>query len=382
MTECPQPRDALDDVLPLIIFVDDRIKARWLLDVGSVCHRWHAIADSNDTWRDVCWRKSPASVSLMGVTSYKRLHCALSATQGYIARNRGERQANYAQIGSEARSNAPTADVHRPALEEYQFIVDLFEGETRLMSTCLRGQDVLATPPEPGASAVHRTIAWGLALDEGTPPTAALQSDDHLSAWLDEVAGRTLYTFEELFNLPGSRDHNDQRHWERVGTSQVFRKQTADAWRLSITAFRARDQRCCRLLRSSVTNEDPSRSFFPGFAALEFGQGYVDEVNAACPLLDARRLSEEEGITLTDCIGQPWFVNDKDDPAQIFFQATLRPQWLAPGKADWRVEFDLVCDGPSVNPNDPARSDGGLLLGSLQHDLFCRALDEAVGTTA
>ena len=86
------------------------------------------------------------------------------------------------------------------------------------------------------------------------------------------------------------------------------------------------------------------------------------------------------GTVLKDPNGDRFYVSaDEEDegPPRITFKVFLMPRFKARQDVEWELELALECNGPEANV-DNTQWTGTYIAGSLQHDLFLRALDEAM----
>ena len=332
------PFFANDDLLSLVI-----LECLPAATLPAVCKQWRRLADSERIWKRKCVESFPATAHLVGVTNVKHLFARLS---GYSI-------------------PAPTKPKPAlpPGLSEYQFLVKLTAGDEVLLDTCLSGHD--------GASAAtwtsleHQRVVWPVTL----PHTAVRGLADAVrtdSVGVDAVEDCFTTKLGEVLDAVAGRE--------------------SAPWHVSVTTFRAADQRC-ELLMTGGCREDsqPSdRSFLElGSPVLELGSPYSSEMNAGHSL-DAFNL-RQRGFKIVAPYGFAWFVpgdggEDDDDylcySPYLWFQVTLVPCLRASGAVEWDLELALECDGPKADDGELWEWDGSYLEGCVQHSIFLRGLNE------
>ena len=333
-----RPVFANDDLLSLII--EDALPAAAL---HAVCKQWRALADAEWVWKSKCAERFPATAGLVGVTSYKDLFARLSG--------------HYVQ--------APAKPALPPGLGEYQFLVRLTAGDEVLLETCLSGGDSGSQPALPWMTSLeHRRVVWPVTL----PDTAVKGLADAMGADSMVAAEDLVVTkLGEVLDAVAEREPGEA------------------PWRVSVTTFRAADQRCEVLLTGGYKEEQGQPSDrIVGFQALELGDPFSYEGNAGCSL-DAFDL-RQRGFEIADTSGSLWFVpNDHDyedycEPPRLFFQVSLQPRLRSSGSIEWELELDLECDGPAVGEGGLWEWDGSYLGGSVQHCIFLEGLNEKAAT--
>ena len=309
----------------------------------AVCKQWRALADAEWVWKSKCVERFPATAGLVGVTNYKDLFARLSGHTVHPAANL-------------AFQPLP------PGLGEYQFLVRLTAGDEVLLETCLNGGDAGSQPVFPWMSSEeHRRVIWPVTLPDTTVKglAAAMRADSMVDA--EDLSVTKL---GEALDAVAERESGEA------------------PWRVSVTTFRAANQRCEVLLTGGYMEEQgPPSDRKVGFQALELGDPY--EGNAGCSL-DAFDLRQRGFVEIADCSGSQWFVpNDHDyvyddycDTPRLFFQVVLQPHLRSSGSIEWELELNLECDGPAATEGGLWEWNGTYLAGSVQHSIFLEGLNQ------
>ena len=314
----------------------------------AVCKQWRALADAEWVWKSKCVERFPATAGLVGVSSYKDLLARLSGHTVHVA--------------------AQTAQPLPPGLGEYQFLVRLTAGEEVLLDTCLSGADAASQPTFSWMTSLeHRRVLWPVAL----PCTAVMGLAEALRA--DSLVAAEEFSVTVLGAV----------------LDAVAERESGEApWRVSVTTFRAADQRCEVLLaggcREVLEQGYPPSDRVVGFQGLELTSDPDScDGNAGCSL-DAFAL-RQRGIEIADSAGSAWFVpndnvydEDYCEPSRLFYQVTLLPHLRSSGSIGWELELDLECDGPAAG--EDGLWNGAYLGGSVQHCVFLEGLNEKAVT--
>ena len=315
----------------------------------AVCKQWRALAGAEWIWKSKCVERFPATAGLVGVSSYKDLLARLSGHTVHVAAQ-------------------PASQPLPPGLGEYQFLVRLTAGDEVLLDTCLSGAGAGSQPTFSWMTSLeHRRVLWPVAL----PGTAVMGLAEAMRA-------DSLVAAEELsVTLLGA-----------VLDAVAERESGQAPWRVSVTTFRAADQRCEVLLTGSC-REALEQGYVPsdrvvGFQGLELTSDPDSfEGNAGCAL-DAFAL-RQRGIEIADFAGSAWFVPNENvydedycERPRLFYQVTLLPHLRSSGSIEWELELDLECDGPAAG--EDWLWNGAYLGGSVQHRVFLEGLNEKAAT--
>ena len=247
----------------LLVLIFSRLRTTAELGRAAQCCRlWRTSSASNDVWRPVVFAAFPATRGLIGVQSYKALHARMSGIN-------------------------PTRVV---GFDDYQFMVVLqYEGRTVLQAT-VQGSDALghADDPDEANDDVLETHIPG---EDYRMPAWELDANMDLS-WLadthEEPSDDDNHAAFEQFSAD-MRSFLDAAHTDCDVASKLV---------LTVTAFRASDQRTAVLLRTgpdtSYADEDapgiafttmPQTMLYPGVRHRRRTNMYPDTTKDALILL-------------------------------------------------------------------------------------------------
>ena len=337
-----KPFFANDDLLSLVIS-----KALPAVAPHAVCKQWRDLADAEMVWKGKCIEWFPATADLAGVTNYKVLFA---------------RPSGHSLVHALAKPAQP------PQLGEYQFLVRLTAGDEVLVDACLSGHDAASQPAFPWMTSLeHRRVFWPVKLPDAAVPglvNAMGRADE------DDLVPTNV---GQVLDAVGARGAREGPWLPGQGP-----------WRVSVTTFRAADQRCELLMTSGCMDQYYQPEEGAGDAIMLGNPNcYSSEKNAGRSL-DAFEL-RERGFKIANPSGVEWFVQDVyDDEAEecdynasLKFYVSLMPRLdSTSGTIEWELELDLQCDGPSMG--EDGSWDGGFLeLRPVQHSIFLLGLDEA-----